>query len=181
MINLIIAFVIGIILSRICQWLMMKAGLVIGYLVVLAKHRQNSVLENGAIALSVILRSYIALSFSTLVIDYLRSAVASQGLAIAIVVWPAAFLLANTPAWNSLRAFRRQFHRVANDMESGAGGLLEQARKRILYEEMGVHFYRIHFYVFVISVIGFPLLAVFPLLRADGWGWVQALLALANR
>lgn len=176
MIELILAVAIGIFLSRLCQWLIMKIGFLAIPLVVFAMSRRSRLLNGIAIALSVLLRSYIALSFTVAVITYVQSATHEHGLAFAFVAWPLAFLLANLPAWNSLRNYIRNFNATAKERLSRSGGLIEQARTQSLNTEMYMHFtYTLNFVLFV-SVIGFGLLTAIPVLRFAGWGWVYNLI-----
>ncbi|MFH1672086.1 MAG: hypothetical protein ABIF87_01465 [Pseudomonadota bacterium] len=177
MIALIIAVAVGILLSWLCQWLIMIVGYLTVPIVVFAMGRQSRLLKGVAIALSVLIRSYIALSFTAAVITYIQSATRGRGLAFAFVAWPFAFLLTNLPAWNNLRNYIKNFKATAKERVSRSGGPFEQARSRILNTEMHIHFmYTLNFVLFV-SLIGFGLMTAIPALRTAGWGWVYSLVS----
>jgi len=173
MIALLIAMVVGIILSKLCQWLMTQVGLLTGRLAAIAMQKQSRFLNGTAIAISAILRSYVALSFAAAVITYVQSSTHARDLVFALVTWPIAFVLANSPAWSSLRNYIRNFRATTEDKMTQSGGIFQQVRARRLHGEMYVHFMYVHNLVLCISVIGFVILIVFPALRTAGWGWVD--------
>lgn len=176
MIALVIGFVVGIILSKLCQWLMTQVGFLAFPLAAVAMRKRNRFLNVVAISISAIIRSYVALSFTAAVTVCVQSASQVRGVVFAFVAWPITFFLANSPAWSSLCTFIRQFRDTAEDKVAKAGGLFDQARARRTYGEMYVYFTYTHHLVLIISVIGFVVLAACPPCRTAGWAWVERLI-----
>lgn len=177
--TLLIAFIAAVFLSKLCRWLMTQVGFVAGPFAAFAMQRQSWFLNSAAIGVSALIRSYIALSFTTAVIVVVAAASHGRGIGFALVAWPVAFFLANSPAWISLYSFTRQFRATVDDNVKQAGGLFEQARARRIHGEMHVHFTYTHHLVLLISILGFVILAAFPRSRSVGWPWVGSLVPQA--
>lgn len=172
MLMVILAFVAAVVLSKVCQWIMTQVGFLAGPLAAFAMQKQSPFLNGVAITVSSLLRSYVALSFTTSVILVVATASRGRGIAFSLVAWTVAFFLANSPAWSSLTTFIRQFRATADDKVQQAGGPFDQARARRTLGEMYVHFSYTHHLVLAMSIIGFIALVACPPCRTAGWAWV---------